>query len=89
MIGFLLGRRMSKLLSAGVHIGNLDAGHSRMFVGDAEGAWSRWCLAVIHSRYISELAAKRATSGRRAVDALSGDPLYTRDTVVPRAKRQG
>lgn len=79
---------MSKLLSAGVHIGNLDAGHPRMFVGDVEGARSRWCLAVIHSRYISELAAKRATSGRCAVDALFGDPLYTRDTVVSRAKRQ-
>jgi len=79
---------MSKFLSAGVHIGNLDAGHSRMFVGNVEGARSRWCLVVVHSRHISELAAKRAISGHRAVDALFGDPLYTRDTVVSRAKRQ-
>lgn len=79
---------MSKFLSIGVHIGNLDAGHPRVLVGDVEGARSRWRLAVIHSRHVSELAAKRAASGRRAVDALFGDSLYTRDTVLPRAKWQ-
>lgn len=79
---------MNEFLSIGVHIGNLDAGHPRVFVGDAESARSRRRLAIVHSRHIYELAAKRATSGHSAVDALSGDPLYTRDTVVPRAKRQ-
>lgn len=74
--------------TAGIHIGNLDAKHSRLFVGDVEGPGSRRCPLVIHSWYISELAAKRATGRRRAVDALSGDPLYTRDTVVSRAQRQ-
>lgn len=72
----------------GIHIGNLDARHPRLFVGDVEGAGSRRRPAVVHSRYISELAAKRPTGRRRAVDALFGDPLYTRDTVVPRAERQ-
>lgn len=84
----LLGRHMSKFLSTGVHIGNLDAGHPRVLVGDVEGARSRRCSAVVHSRHVSELAAKRATSGRCAVDALFGDSLYTRDTVVSRAKWQ-
>lgn len=79
---------MSEFLSAGVHIGNLDAGHPRMFIGDVKGAWSRWCLAVVHSRHVSELAAKCVTSGRCAVDALFRDSLYTRDTFVSRAKWQ-
>lgn len=59
-----------------------------MLVGDVEGAGSRRRVVVVHSRHISELAAERATSGGRAVNALFGDPLYTRDTVVPRAERQ-
>lgn len=72
----------------GVHIGNLDARHPRLFVGDVEGAGSRRCPAVVHSRYISELAAKRATGRHRAVDALFGNSLYTGDTVVPRPERE-
>lgn len=72
----------------GVHIGNLDARHTGMFVGDVEGAGSRRRLAVVHSGHVSELAAKRVASGRRAVDALFGDALYTRDAVVPRAEWQ-
>lgn len=59
-----------------------------MLVGDVEGAGSRRRLVVVHSRHIPELAAKRAAGGGRAVDALFGDPLYTRDTVVPCAERQ-
>jgi len=73
---------------AGVYIGNLDAGHPRLFVGHVEGAGSRRCPAVVHSRDVSKLAAKRATGRRRAVDALFGNSLYTRDTVVPRPERQ-
>lgn len=74
---------------AGVHIGNLDAGHPWLFVGDVEGAGSRRCPVVVHSRYISKLAAKRAAGRRRAVDALFRNSLYTRDTVVPGLEWQG
>jgi len=79
----------SFLASPGVHIGDLDAGHPRMPVGDAEGAGPRWRLAVLHSRHVPQLAAKRAAGRRRAVDALPGDPLHTGDPVVPGAERQG
>jgi len=73
----------------GVHIRDLDAGNPRMSVGDAEGAGPRRRLAVLHSRYVPELAAKRAAGRRRAVDALPGDPLHTGNPIVPGAERQG
>lgn len=80
--------RFSRLIFPGIHIRNLDAGHQRLPVGYAEGAGPRGRVVVVYSRHVFELEAKRPPGGNSALDALFGDPLYTRDAVVSRSEWQ-
>lgn len=79
---------VSRLIFPGIHIGNLDAGHQGLPVGYAEGAGPRGRVVVVHSRHVLELEAKRPPGGNSALDALFGDPVYTRDAVVSRSERE-
>lgn len=79
---------VSRLIFPGIHIGNLDAGHQGLPVGYAEGTGPRGRVVVVHSRHVLELEAKRPPGGNSALDALFGDPVYTRDAVVSRSERE-
>lgn len=57
--------------------------------GDVKGAGSRRRLALLHSRNVFELATERTLGGRRTVDALFRNALYTRNTVVSRFEWKG